>query len=51
MDGFQNTGLLKFGTVEGYHYIAELLAKNANAVFHLKVVVDFLQWIISIYMI
>ena len=37
LDGPQNTGWLKFGTVEGYHHIlAELLVKTAEAVSAVK---------------
>ena len=33
MDESQNTGWLKFGTVQGYHHMAELLVKMAYDVF------------------
>ena len=36
LDGSQSRGWLKFGTVQGYHHIVELLVKTAYAVFAAK---------------
>ena len=36
LDGSQNRNWLKFGTVQGYYHIMELLVKTAHAVFAVK---------------